>query len=419
MNPDTIRYSQTAWSKARDEIDAMPWSQWIFRCFTLMNRFSPSRLAICWKMLWAYFVSGARSLTTHSLPVRTTLITMVRNERDILEAFCAHALSLFDRIILVDHLSSDGTREYIRLLSDSHPKVECYFFDEPGYYQSELMTYVAQNLVDREMPGWVFFLDADEFLPFRSREAFDSRLAELAAFPVISMPWLNLIPLDMECGKIEDQLFLGPPRPSRHRKIAFQPSRVPPADYFIAQGNHALFLGDRSTKIGLPARSGFPLYHLPIRTRRQLHSKILCGIESYRNMGGDRRGKNGIHWDEIYRIMETSSLTDELMAGITVQYGDVLYPPYERNLDELRRNGYRELRMEIGAVRPGITFPGMEGAGPGNDTPDAGDAPGMPLQSASGYRIDFDRSIHSMRVVECLVPGNLCLRESGIAPPAP
>jgi hypothetical protein len=75
--------------------------------------------------------------------------------------------------------------------------------------------------------------------------------------------------------------------------------------------------------------------------------------------------------------------------------------------------------MEIGAVRPGITFPGMEGAGPGNDTPDAGDAPGMPLQSASGYRIDFDRSIHSMRVVECLVPGNLCLRESGIAPPAP
>src|SRR5690606_22679174 len=123
-------------------------------------------------------------------------------------------------------LSSDGSREYIRLLSEKYPNIECYFFDEPGYYQSELMTWVTQNLVDQETPGWVFFLDADEFLPFRSKEEFDRKLSELDSFPVISMPWLNLVPLDMESGDVISQFFLEPPQPSCHHKIAFQPSRI-------------------------------------------------------------------------------------------------------------------------------------------------------------------------------------------------
>lgn len=63
---------------------------------------------------------------------KTTLIAMIRNEKGILEIFCAHALSLFDRIILIDHLSSDGSREYIKFLSEKYPNIECYFFFAPG-----------------------------------------------------------------------------------------------------------------------------------------------------------------------------------------------------------------------------------------------------------------------------------------------
>lgn len=354
-----------------------------------------SQLIARWKLLWASPLFGTASPAGRSAYGKTTLITMIRNEKSILETFCAHALSLFDRVILVDHLSTDGSREYIKVLAAACPNIESYFFDEPGYYQSELMTWIARNLVDHKEPGWVFFLDADEFLPFGSREEFGRKLSEFASFPVISMPWLNLVPLDMENGAVMNQSFLKPPRPSRHHKIAFQPSRIAPADYFIAQGNHALFLGTRTSKVRFPAKAGFPLYHLPIRTKQQLRDKILHGVESYRSMGSDRRGKNGAHWDEIHRIMQATSLTNELMAGIAAQYNEVLAPPYERSLDELRAGGYTEFRMEIGFSQGMVSF---ADAAPAKQTAGGMAGPGV------NRSIAFDRSTRSMRLAESAAP---------------
>lgn len=278
-----------------------------------------------------------------------TLISMIRNERSIVEPFCAHALSLFDRIILVDHLSSDGTREYIKSLSERHSSIECLYFEELGYYQSEIMTWVVRNVVGNTMPGWVFFLDADEFLPFGSKEEFESRLSEFQSFPLISMPWLNLIPSDMESNRVFDELFLMPSRPSFHHKIAFQPSLIPLENYVVAQGNHALLIGDEFPQ-SIPAENAFPIYHLPIRTKQQLRQKISQGVESYRRMGKNR-GKNfGFHWDEISRIIQTDGLTNEMMAGIAARYGDSLSPPFERNLEELRKEGYSQMRMNVSSA---------------------------------------------------------------------
>lgn len=326
---------------------------------------------------------------------------MIRNEKSILETFCAHALSLFDRIILIDHLSSDGTREYIKLLSQKYPHVECYFFDDPGYYQSEVMTWAARDLVGNETPGWVFLLDVDEFIPFKSKEEFDRKLSELHSFPVISMSWLNLVPLDMESGKVINQFFLKPPHPSDHHKIAFQPSLIPSSDYFIAQGNHALFMGTRTAKVRYPARNSFSIYHLPIRTKQQLREKIRYGTESYRRMGSDRRGKNGSHWDEIHQIMEGNILTDEMMAGIAAQYNETLQPPYEKSIDELKKNGYDQLRMDI-SFSPLIISYADIAKGHGDEIARAkDDASGDILsQTANPRRIDFNRSMRSIQVFE-------------------
>ncbi|SEO35398.1 Glycosyl transferase family 2 [Nitrosospira multiformis] len=362
-----------------------------------------------WKLLWATPLLGTEGQAGDPPRNKTTLVTMIRNEKTILETFCAHVLSLFDRIILVDHLSSDGSREYIKLLSEKYPNIECYFFDEPGYYQSELMTWVAKNLVDQKMSGWVFFLDADEFLPFKSKEEFDHKLSGLDSFPVISMPWLNLVPLDMESGEVVNRVFLKPPKASRHPKIAFQPNRIFPTDYFIAQGNHALFLGTRSSKVKFPARDSFPIYHLPIRTKQQLRDKILYGVESYQRMGRDRRGKNGSHWDEIHRIMEATSLTNELMAGIASQYSDTLNPPYEKSFDELREAGYRELQMEISFLHPLASFADIASEQEEKITVEGTDSLREIRTQTLKRRIDFDRSTHSMQMIEGTAPRDLQL----------
>lgn len=359
-----------------------------------LKNFVRKKLFFRWKGLWAPHILGNMDRAAVQPRKKTTLISMIKNEKDILETFCAHASSLFDRVILIDHLSSDGTREYIKLLSESCSNIEYYCFDEPGYYQSELMTWTARHLVDKKIPGWVFFLDADEFLPFKSKEEFDRKLSEFSQFPVISMPWLNLVPLDMESGTVIDGAFLKPPKPSHHHKIAFQPSRIPSDDYFIAQGNHILFVGNRSSKVKFPAKSSFPIYHLPIRTKRQLREKIRYGVESYQRMGSDRPSRNGFHWDEIHRIMEDTSLTNEMMAGIVAQYSDTLYPPYEKSFDELLKNGYSEMRMEICCSKTMIAFA---------DESIVKNDPSIDIShclSRNYRKIDFDRSKGFMRITE-------------------
>ena len=354
----------------------------------------------CWKLLRAYNIFEIVGRTPRQPGKKTTLISMIRNEKGILETFCAHASSLFDRVILIDHLSSDGTREYIKLLSEKCSNIEYYCFDDPGYYQSELMTWTVNQLVDKEMPGWVFFLDADEFLPFKSKEEFDRRLSKFSGFPVISMPWLNLVPLDMENGRVIDEFFLKPPKPSRYHKIAFQPSRIPSNEYFIAQGNHDLFMGSRSLNIRFPAKKSFPIYHLPIRTKHQLREKIRYGVESYQRMGSDRQRKNGFHWDQIHRIMKDTSLTNEMMAGITAQYSDTLHPPYERSFDELIKNGYSEMRMEICCSKAVITFADVA-KGRQDEGIVKNDDPSIDMNDGSStnhWKIDFDRSTGFIRI---------------------
>jgi hypothetical protein len=329
---------------------------------------------------------------------KTTLISMVKNEKSILEAFCAHGLSLFDRIILVDHLSTDGTGEYIKLLSEKYPAIEYYLFEEPGHYQSELMTWIAKNLVDNEECGWVFFLDADEFLPFRSKEDFILKLSEFDSVPVICMPWLNLVPLDMESGQIIAGHFLKPSVVSSLHKIAFQPKLIAPEDYIVGHGNHVLVKVNRGWKKKFSRKTAFPIYHLPIRTKQQLREKIMKGMESYRRMGSDRAGTTGFHWDEIYRIMETQSLTNALMAGIISRYSEPLSPPYERDFDELRANGYSEIKMEVCFSPLTVSFYDLAFSNAKNSRESGDPVVYSAHQLNRCYKIGFDSSTRSVKL---------------------
>jgi hypothetical protein len=263
------------------------------------------------------------------------------------------------------------------------------------------MTWAVQNLVANETPGWVFFLDADEFLPFNSREEFQAKLLEFSSFPVISLPWLNLVPLDMESGRIMNGIFLKPSKPSRHHKIAFQPNRIPAGNYFMAQGNHSLFMGTRSSKIKFPAKKGFSIYHLPIRTKEQLREKILYGVESYKRMGSDRHGRIGAHWDEIHRIMEANSLTDELMAGIIVQYSEALRSPFERSFDQLRESGYSEVQMKVSFSPPLVSFvDNIENQGDELIIGDFNSSIKASDRAENFFKIKFDRSSRSMQMIQ-------------------
>lgn len=255
---------------------------------------------------------------------RTLAVAMIKNEADIIAGFTAHILALFDELVIVDHGSDDGTSEFLAALAKGNHRVEVLALDEPSYIQSVTMTHILRDRPQVRGADWVFFLDADEFLPFEDRGAFHAALGRFAGCPVLSMAWQNLIPETYWQGKARigaDDRFYVAPVPSPYRKVAFQPHRVNLDRVVVAQGNHALL----QTQNGLPVPAfdaDFPLLHLPVRSVDQLLLKLNQGVLAYQKIGATRDAGQGTHWYQLKKATEDAALTPEHLNAVADRYSE-------------------------------------------------------------------------------------------------
>lgn len=255
---------------------------------------------------------------------RIAVVAMVKNEADIIRSFTAHVLALFDEVVIVDHRSDDGTAEFLAGLASGNRRIELLHLDVPAYIQSVAMTHVVRDRPQIEAADWVFFLDADEFLPFPDRDAFHAALAPFAGCPTITMRWQNLIPAqywDGEASVGEATEFLVPPALSPYRKVAFQPRRLPLSRLVVQQGNHALAEGANGLEI--PAfEADFPLLHVPVRSADQLVLKLNQGVLAYQRIGKARDPGQGTHWFKMKEATAQGSVTPELLNAVAMNYSE-------------------------------------------------------------------------------------------------
>lgn len=255
---------------------------------------------------------------------RLAALAMVRNERDIIRAFSAHVLGLFDDIVFIDHMSDDGTFAFLKSLEAGNRRVRVMQLSEPAYLQSVTMTHAVREFDVLRDADWVFLLDADEFLPFAGRTEFEAALRRLAECPVIEMRWQNLVPESYWQDEVEvtgGTRFLIPPELSPFRKIAFQPSRISLGRTIVDQGNHALI--ETLNGLKTPAYpADFPLLHIPVRSADQLVLKLNQGVEAYRRMGKGRDAAHGTHWDQMARATVDAPLTPDLLNAVVVRYSE-------------------------------------------------------------------------------------------------
>ena len=96
--------------------------------------------------------------------MKLVAIARVKNEVDIIESFVRHHVQHFDKVIVLDDGSSDGTYEVLQQLQAIYRDFVILRKPTIGYMQHQYMTLLLRMAVDKFGADWVAPLDADEFI---------------------------------------------------------------------------------------------------------------------------------------------------------------------------------------------------------------------------------------------------------------
>lgn len=263
-------------------------------------------------------------------------IAMVKNEADIVEAFCRHTVRFFDLMVVIDNGSVDRTREIlVELEREGLPVVVA---DEPdfAYRQSQRMTRAFRNVCHALRPDFVMLLDADEFLRADSPEVFRQALSTIPAGACGLVPWVSYV-----CP---------PSAPEHANPLRYMTRRLGaearafdkvvvsvPGDRFgtltITQGNHVVVASEG--EVGHVPLRGVALGHFPVRSPGQLAAKVIVGHMAYvAHRPGDER--LGYQWHSAYhRLMRTGPPSWAEVSETSLDY-----------LGQRHEGGYAEATVE-------------------------------------------------------------------------
>lgn len=232
--------------------------------------------------------------------VRIAAIMMAKNECDIIEHCIRINLRSFDRIFVMDHNSSDPTKQILRLLVEEGLPVSLVeaATQDAAYNQGELMTGMLHEVARKDAFDFIMPLDADEFLVYHEGRFPSPPLHLLAPNQYGLVPWITYVPrTDSE----EKQISLAK---------RFEPRDREPEQFFkvvvgnemakrcvLSMGNHAFSNIPADNAVFINTMS---LQHLPVRGSSQIISKALVGAKALR-LKKNRRPGEGQHWLDMER----------------------------------------------------------------------------------------------------------------------
>ncbi|MDE5412679.1 glycosyltransferase family 2 protein [Alkalihalobacterium chitinilyticum] len=92
------------------------------------------------------------------------LISMVKNEADIIESFVRYHLNIFDGIVILDNKSTDNTWIILEKLKKEGLPLTIIQDDSLEFIKGKKTTKMLYETLNRYNPDIIFILDADEFL---------------------------------------------------------------------------------------------------------------------------------------------------------------------------------------------------------------------------------------------------------------
>jgi hypothetical protein len=192
-------------------------------------------------------------------------VGVVRDEVDVIGDSIRHLLDQgVDRVLVANHMSTDGTGELLAELSRRDSRVLVARDTEPGHFQMEKVTWLSQAAWWAGA-RWVVPFDADEFW-FAERGSVAEFLRPHSA-SIIRAQTTNMLPVAGQ-GPLRSGTFLMDPSPG-DEKVAF---RAHPA-VLVGPGNHGV------CRVG-PIARGLHIAHLPYRGSAQMARKYRVGAQA-------------------------------------------------------------------------------------------------------------------------------------------
>jgi len=201
----------------------------------------------------------------------------VRDEADIVEAHVRHNATLVDRMIVLDHGSTDRTSEILAELVREGLPLTVVNDPDVGQFQVRRIKRLVRRAIDEFGAEWIVPLDADEFLAPGPNECVPPAGTDRSV--PLKMRWTTYVPRDQD-----DPTQINPALRLAHRTVGGQPDgKVIVSAHLLrdervelSEGNHILMRDGVEVKAVETDR--LRLAHFPIRGRNHLSAKAMSGM---------------------------------------------------------------------------------------------------------------------------------------------
>ena len=259
------------------------------------------------------------------------LISMIRDEIDIIRSFLGHVDALFDRVYLIDHQSIDGTERMLKDVSRENSKFTYFQLETKINLQKAVSNLFMHDAFKKEI-DFLFFLDADEFIQVSSRTDLEEQLTQNDySSSIACLNWKNCILNDFNTTKFDFNTNIWVPSEKSNFKKA-----IIPLDFYkknpnlqIGLGNHLVFLNNQI----VPCKEVGTLLHMPIRSRNQAIKKALISYIAIFALKNRRPG-NDFQLINMIEKIANADVTDNDLIEFTLGY-DAPESKYTNN-DSLR-----------------------------------------------------------------------------------
>jgi len=251
------------------------------------------------------------------MTLKLAAVSMVRNECDIIELFVKINSRIFDAIYILDHMSSDGTEEIIKVLQTSGYPVKYSQLNTSQFNQDQVITNLVRQVANLDLYDYVMPIDADEFLLLEDKDSIENMVSK-NAYGLI--PWRTFCPISDKYFDVEAPLY-----------DLFKMRDVEPNQFFkvfigneyakncsVSFGSHQA-MSDRF--IFEPKVMPVFLAHIPIRSSVQMVNKAILGSHAFR-LTPRRAAGQGFHWDLMAKFIRQKDFKIEYddMAMIALRY---------------------------------------------------------------------------------------------------